>query len=80
TNLKRMKFRENFGAEDAARLTPCKDDKPKYTGIPPFKAWFGCLLSPYPDRNYPNLIFCGVLNPVGVLQKTKVLYRKKAVT
>ena len=33
-----MEFREDFGAEDAARLTPCKDDKPKYAEIMPFQA------------------------------------------
>jgi hypothetical protein len=42
-----MKFRGDFGAEDEARQTPCKDDKPKYTEITLFKAWFGYLLSPY---------------------------------
>ncbi len=42
-----MKFREDFGEEDEARLTPCKDDELKYTEISPFKAWFGYLLSPY---------------------------------
>ncbi len=36
-----MKFREDFGAEDAGKLTPCKDDNSKYAGIPLFKAWFG---------------------------------------
>jgi len=40
-----MKFRGDFGAEDEARLTPCKDDKTKYTEITLFKAWFGYLLS-----------------------------------
>ena len=29
---------QNFGAEDAERLTPFKDDKPKYTEIMPFQA------------------------------------------
>ena len=33
-----MEFRVDFGAEDAARLTPCKDDKPKYTEITLFQA------------------------------------------
>jgi len=33
-----MKFRGDFGAKDEARLTPCKDDKPKYTEITQFKA------------------------------------------
>ena len=42
-----MKFRGDFGAEDEARLTPCEDDKPKYTEITQVKAWFGYLLSPY---------------------------------
>ena len=42
-----MKFRGDFGAEDEARLTPCKDDKAKYIEITLFKAWFGYLLSPY---------------------------------
>jgi len=41
-----MKFRGDFSAEDEARLTPCKDDKLKYTEITQFKAWFGYLLSP----------------------------------
>ena len=42
-----MEFRGDFGAEEEARLTPCKDDKPKYTEIMLFKAWLGYLLSPY---------------------------------
>ena len=29
---------QNFGAEDAERLTPFKDDKPKYAEIMPFQA------------------------------------------
>ena len=33
-----MEFRGDFGAEDEARLTPCKDNKPKYTDIAPFQA------------------------------------------
>jgi len=37
-DLKRMEFRVGFGAEDEARLTPCKDDKPKYTEITLFQA------------------------------------------
>jgi len=41
-----MKIRGDFGAEDEARLTPCKDDKPKYTEITLVKAWFGYFLSP----------------------------------
>ena len=28
----------DFGAEDAERLTPFKDDKPKYAEIMPFQA------------------------------------------
>ena len=42
-----MEFCGDFGAEDAARLTPCKDDKPKYTEITPFKAGSGYSLSAY---------------------------------
>jgi len=37
-DLKRMEFRVNFGAKDEARLTPCKDDKPKGIEITPFQA------------------------------------------
>ena len=37
-DLKRMKFWEDFGAEDAGRLTPVKDDKLKYAEITPFQA------------------------------------------
>ena len=40
-----MEFREYFGAEDAARLTPCKDDKPKDAEIMPFKAGSDYYLS-----------------------------------
>ena len=40
-----MKFRENFGAEDDARLTPCEDDKPKVAEISPFQAGSDYLLS-----------------------------------
>ena len=35
---KRREFREFFGAEEAARLTPCNDDKPKNAEIMPFRA------------------------------------------
>ncbi len=37
-DLKQMEFCVDFGAEDAARLTPCKDDKPKDTKITLFQA------------------------------------------
>ena len=40
-----MKFRENFSAEDDARLTPCEDDKPKVAEISPFQAGSDYLLS-----------------------------------
>ena len=40
-----MKFRENFSAEDDARLTPCEDDKPKVSEISPFQAGSDYLLS-----------------------------------
>ena len=40
-----MKFWKDFGAEDEARLTPCKDDKPKVAEISPFQAGSGYLLS-----------------------------------
>ena len=40
-----MKFRGDFGAEDEARLTPCKDDKPEDAEITPFKASSGYYLS-----------------------------------
>ena len=40
-----MKFRGDFGAEDEARLTPCKDDKPKDAEITLFKAGSGYSLS-----------------------------------
>ena len=40
-----MEFRGDFGAEDEARLTPCKDDKPKDAEIPLFKAGSGYYLS-----------------------------------
>ena len=33
-----MNFCVDFGAEDAGRLTPFKDDKPKDTGNSPFEA------------------------------------------
>ena len=33
-----MNFCVDFGAEDAGRLTPFKDDKPKDTENSPFKA------------------------------------------
>ena len=59
-----MKFRGGFGAEDEARLSPCKDDKPKHTEITLFKAWFGYLLSPYTlnylsVKNHKSLIAQG---------------------
>ena len=37
-DLKLMEFRVDFGAEDEARLSPCKDGKPKYTEITLFQA------------------------------------------
>ena len=37
-DLKRIEFCADFGAEDAARLAPCKEDKPKYAEIMPFQA------------------------------------------
>ena len=40
-----MEFRVDFGAEDEARLSPCKDDKPKYIEITPFQADLGYFLS-----------------------------------
>ena len=40
-----MKFCENFGAEDEARLMPCEDDKPKVAEISPFQAGSDYLLS-----------------------------------
>ena len=33
-----MEFWADFSAEDAARLPPCKDDKPKYAEFTPIKA------------------------------------------
>ena len=38
-------FRVDFYAEDAVRLTPCKDDKPKDAEIMPFQAGSGYSLS-----------------------------------
>ena len=35
----------DFGAEDEARLLPCKDDKPKDAEIAPFQAGLDYLLS-----------------------------------
>ena len=40
-----MEFRVDFGAEDEARLTPCKDDKPKYTETTLFQAGLDYSLS-----------------------------------
>ena len=40
-----MEFRVDFGAEDEARLSPCKDDKPKYIEITPFQADLDYFLS-----------------------------------
>ncbi len=40
-----MEFRTDFGAEDEARLMPCKDDKPKDAEIALFKAGSGYYLS-----------------------------------
>ena len=34
----RIEFRADFGAEDAVRLAPCKDDKPKDAEIMSFQA------------------------------------------
>ena len=36
---------QNFGAENAERLTPFKDDKPKYAEIMPFQAGSDYFLS-----------------------------------
>ena len=40
-----MEFCADFGAEDEARLTPCKDDKPEDAEITLFKAGSGYYLS-----------------------------------
>jgi hypothetical protein len=37
-DLKRREFRGGFGAEDAGRLSPVKDDELKRTEIMPFQA------------------------------------------
>ena len=39
-----MNFQVDFGAKDEARLTPCKDDKPKDAEITLFKADSGYFL------------------------------------
>ena len=49
---KRREFREFFGAEEAARLTPCNDDKPKNAEIMPLRA----CLDLHPMLKYPNII------------------------
>ena len=41
-----MKFGADFCAEDAVRLSPYKDDNPKYAKITPFKASSDLLYSP----------------------------------
>ena len=59
-----IEFRADFGAEDAVRLAPCKDDKPKDAEIVFFQAGSDCYLSakqcgikmldntsPYKDNN-----------------------------
>ena len=40
-----IEFRADFGAEDAVRLAPCKDDKPKDAEIMLFQAGSDCYLS-----------------------------------
>ncbi len=36
STIKLMKYRADFGAKDAAMLSPCKDDKPKDAYITQF--------------------------------------------
>ena len=47
-----MEFRGDFGAEDEARLTPCKDDKPKYTEITLFQAGSDYSLSAITNKSF----------------------------
>ena len=44
-HLKWMEFRVNCGADDEERLSPFEEDKPKCTGITPFKAGLDYILS-----------------------------------
>ena len=55
--MKQMKFQVDFDAEDAARLTPCKDDKSKYTEIALFKTSSDYPLSDY-IIHYAKLANC----------------------
>ena len=50
-----MEFWADFGAEDEARLTPCKDDKPEDAEITLFKAGSGYYLSANLNRFVPFL-------------------------
>ena len=84
-----MKFRENFSAEDDARLTPCEDDKLKVAEISPFQAGSDYLLSvKRPTLNQKcRVFFCYLsINPyfIFTLSSLSIIgsdinHRKKAV-
>ena len=51
-----IEFRADFGAEDAVRLAPCKDDKPKDAEIVLFQAGSDYSLSAKYNEQCPQ--FC----------------------